>query len=85
MGILISIVLSAVSFLYLAPTLFYIGIRDFYNIAPSVTAQCETVVVDAAIAFARVYDLISISTSLVLLILAVYLCWRYYSLKKISV
>lgn len=68
--------LAVVSYLYLAPALFYIGLSDFYDIAPLVPEQCTAVVADAAVAFSALYTYVAWAVAFVLLVLGSFLSWR---------
>ncbi|OGG48872.1 hypothetical protein A2704_01405 [Candidatus Kaiserbacteria bacterium RIFCSPHIGHO2_01_FULL_54_36b] len=69
------------SYQYLALALFSLGLSRFYDVAPTVPEQCTEVVADAAVAFTGIFDYISLVVAAALLILALYLTWRAFSLR----
>lgn len=77
---LCAFVLAVLSYLYLAPALFYVGLSRFYEIAPAVPDTCTNVVADAAVAFTAVFDYVSLGVAAALVIVGILLAafaWRH--------
>ncbi len=76
------LVLSYLSYEYLAFKMFRIGLNRFYNIVPTVPEQCGDAVGYAAAAFAGVYDYVAWALAAVLLVLGLFFAWRAYSTRS---
>lgn len=72
----IAFALATLSYLYLAPVLFYLGLSRFYSIAEQVPEACSNIAAEAAIAFSAIYEYVAWSLALVLVLIGIFLFWR---------